>query len=257
MAKDRELRVLIATDVLSEGQNLQDCAIVVNYDLPWAIIRLIQRAGRVDRIGQGAEEILCHSFMPADGVERIINLRNRVRDRLRENAEVIGTDEEFFEDDRDDRPIINLYNEQAGILDGDLDGEIDLTSQAYQIWKNAITADPSLERAVTSLPDVAFSSRQHSGPGRYAGRNPGLPAHRRRQRRPGLHRARRPKHHRVSRRDPGRRAMPSQIRRHCRHDTWNTTPWWPPEWSTSRNRSATSAGNWAAGAAPDIESTTA
>ena len=165
VAKDRELRVLVATDVLSEGQNLQDCAIVVNYDLPWAIIRLIQRAGRVDRIGQGAEEILCHSFMPADGVERIIRLRNRVRDRLRENAEVIGTDEEFFEDDRDDRPIINLYNEQAGILDGDADGEIDLTSHAYQIWKNAITADPALERAITSLPDVAFSSRQHSGAG--------------------------------------------------------------------------------------------
>ncbi|GIW56147.1 MAG: hypothetical protein KatS3mg082_2551 [Nitrospiraceae bacterium] len=73
-----ELRVLIATDVLSEGQNLQDCSIVVNYDLPWAIIRLIQRAGRVDRIGQRAENILCYSFLPADGVERIIRLRSRV-----------------------------------------------------------------------------------------------------------------------------------------------------------------------------------
>ncbi len=52
---DDELRVLVATDVLSEGQNLQDCSIVVNFDLPWAIIRLIQRAGRVDRIGQKAE----------------------------------------------------------------------------------------------------------------------------------------------------------------------------------------------------------
>ena len=70
-----DLRVLIATDVLSEGQNLQDCAIVVNYDLPWAIIRLIQRAGRVDRIGQKAENILCYSFLPAEGVERIIRLR--------------------------------------------------------------------------------------------------------------------------------------------------------------------------------------
>ena len=49
---ETEIRVLIATDLLSEGQNLQDCAVVVNYDLPWAIIRLIQRAGRVDRIGQ-------------------------------------------------------------------------------------------------------------------------------------------------------------------------------------------------------------
>ena len=160
---DQELRVLVATDVLSEGQNLQDCAVVVNYDLPWAIIRLIQRAGRVDRIGQTAEEIFCHSFMPSDGVNRIINLRGRVRNRLRENAEVVGTDEAFFEDDPDDQPIINLYNEKADILDGEADGEVDLTSHAYQIWKNAIAADPRLEQAVANLPDVVFTSRQHDG----------------------------------------------------------------------------------------------
>ena len=111
-----ELRVLIATDVLSEGQNLQDCHVVVNYDLPWAIIRLIQRAGRVDRIGQTAEEIYCHSFLPADGVERIINLRGRVRLRLQQNAEVVGADEAFFEDDADEQTILDLYHERAGIL---------------------------------------------------------------------------------------------------------------------------------------------
>src|SRR5436853_7169586 len=93
---DDELRVLIATDVLSEGQNLQDCAVVVNYDLPWAIIRLIQRAGRVDRIGQKSDKILCYSFLPADGVERIIRLRSKVLNRLRQNAEVVGTDEACF-----------------------------------------------------------------------------------------------------------------------------------------------------------------
>src|SRR5690606_10602831 len=76
--QDKELRVLVATDVLSEGQNLQDAHIVINYDLPWAIIRLIQRAGRVDRIGQKHDQILCYSFLPADGVERIIRLRSRV-----------------------------------------------------------------------------------------------------------------------------------------------------------------------------------
>ena len=159
---DRELRVLVATDVLSEGQNLQDCHVVVNYDLPWAIIRLIQRAGRVDRIGQEAEEILCHSFLPADGVERIIDLRARVRERLRENAEVVGADEAFFEDEEDEQAIVNLYHERAGILDGDLEGEVDLASHAYQIWKNATGADPSLEKAVADLPDVVFSSRQHT-----------------------------------------------------------------------------------------------
>jgi superfamily II DNA/RNA helicase len=66
---------------------------VVNYDLAWAIIRLIQRAGRVDRIGQLADEIQCYTFLPAEGVERIIRLRARVRQRLQENAEVVGTDE--------------------------------------------------------------------------------------------------------------------------------------------------------------------
>ena len=60
-----EIRILISTDVLSEGQNLQDAHIIVNYDLPWAIIRLIQRAGRVDRIGQTFDKILCYSFLPS------------------------------------------------------------------------------------------------------------------------------------------------------------------------------------------------
>ena len=162
VSEEQELRILVATDVLSEGQNLQDCSVVVNYDLPWAIIRLIQRAGRVDRIGQQAEEILCHSFLPAEGVERIINLRNRVRSRLLENAEVVGADEAFFEDEADEQTVLNLYHERSGILDGDADSEVDLASHAYQIWKNAISANPRLEKAVADLPDVVFSSRQHA-----------------------------------------------------------------------------------------------
>ena len=163
---EEELRVLIATDVLSEGQNLQDCAIVVNYDLPWAIIRLIQRAGRVDRIGQQAQDILCYSFLPADGIERLIQLRARVRTRLDQNAEVVGTDEAFFEDE-DERAILDLYNEQAGILDGDDETEVDLSSYAYQIWKNATTVDPSLRKKIEDMPSVVYSSKAYEQkPGR-------------------------------------------------------------------------------------------
>ncbi len=158
---DEELRVLIATDVLSEGQNLQDGAIIVNYDLPWAIIRLVQRAGRVDRIGQKSEKILCYSFLPADGVERLIRLRSRVRQRLRENQEVVGTDEAFFEDDQNDEAIVHLYHEKAGILDGDAETEVDLASYAYQIWKNAIDKDPALQKTIPELPPVVFSTRSH------------------------------------------------------------------------------------------------
>ncbi len=158
---ENELRVLVATDVLSEGQNLQDAFIVVNYDLPWAIIRLVQRAGRVDRIGQNSENILCYSFLPAEGVERIIRLRSRVRERLQENAEVVGTDEMFFEDDRNDQTVRDLFTEKAGILDGDADTEVDLASYAYQIWKNATDADPNLKNIIPNLPPIAYSARAH------------------------------------------------------------------------------------------------
>lgn len=154
-----ELRVLIATDVLSEGQNLQDAAIVVNYDLPWAIIRLIQRAGRVDRIGQKSEEILCYSFLPADGVERLIRLRARVRQRLHENAEVVGTDETFFEDEKHDGLIRDLFTEKSGMLDDPEDNEVDLASLAYQIWKNACDTDPSLKKTIPDMANVVFSTK--------------------------------------------------------------------------------------------------
>lgn len=157
---DQEVRVLVATDVLSEGQNLQDAHIVVNYDLPWAIIRLIQRAGRIDRIGQRAENIMCYTFLPADGVERIIRLRARVRQRLQENAEVIGTDEAFFEDDKNEQVIRDLFTEKSGILDGDTDTEIDLASYAYQIWKNAITDDPKLQQIISDMPPVVYATKE-------------------------------------------------------------------------------------------------
>ncbi len=157
----QQLRVLVATDVLSEGQNLQDSHIVVNYDLPWAIIRLVQRAGRVDRIGQTEERILCYSFLPADGVEQIIRLRSRVLERLQQNAEVIGTDEEFFEGDAQATGLRDLYTERAGALDDEGEGEVDLASYAYQIWHDATKDDPALAKRIGELPNVVYATRAH------------------------------------------------------------------------------------------------
>lgn len=158
--QNKDLRVLIATDVLSEGQNLQDAHVILNYDLPWAIIRLIQRAGRVDRIGQKAEKILCYSFLPEDGIEQIINLRGRLTHRISENAQVVGSDETFF--DGDPINIADLYNEKAGILDGEEDEiEVDLGSYCYQIWKNATDANPVLKKTIPDMSNVVYATKQN------------------------------------------------------------------------------------------------
>ena len=153
-----QYRVLIATDVLSEGQNLQDSHVIVNYDMPWAIIRLIQRAGRVDRIGQESKEIYCYSFFPADGIENIIRLRSRLNKRINENANVVGSDEVFFEGN--EKNLMNLYNEQSGILDQEEgDSDVDLSSQAYQIWQKAIKSNPKLKEIIPSLSDMIYATK--------------------------------------------------------------------------------------------------
>ncbi|WP_297044235.1 C-terminal helicase domain-containing protein [Thermoflavifilum sp.] len=155
-AGEQELRILIATDVLAEGQNLQDAHIIVNYDLPWAIIRLIQRAGRVDRIGQQHDTILVYSFLPADGVERIIQLRQRLFWRLQQNQEVIGTDETFFGEEAAAK-LRDLYTEKAGTLDDDpSDEDIDLASLALQVWKSASAAD---QKEAVALPPIVSATR--------------------------------------------------------------------------------------------------
>ena len=153
-----ELRVLITTDTLSEGQNLQDAHIVVNFDLPWAIIRLIQRAGRVDRIGQKAKEILCYCFLPEDGIEKVINLRGRLDQRMEQAAEVVGADERFFEGD-----VIKLeqvYDETISLEEQE--DETDLISRAYDIWRQAIKDDPKLENKINALPHVVYSAKRAS-----------------------------------------------------------------------------------------------
>ncbi len=154
-AGEEELRILVATDVLAEGQNLQDAHIIVNYDLPWAIIRLIQRAGRVDRIGQKHDEIFVYSFLPADGIERIIQLRRRLLRRLEENSKVIGTDESFFGEAAAER-LRDLYTEKGGVLDDDGDDEdIDLASMALQVWKSAAERD---REAAKGLPPIVAAT---------------------------------------------------------------------------------------------------
>ena len=78
-----EIDVLIATDCISEGQNLQDCDYLVNYDIHWNPVRIIQRFGRIDRIGSTNEYIQLVNFWPDMDLDEYINLKSRVETRMK------------------------------------------------------------------------------------------------------------------------------------------------------------------------------
>lgn len=82
MPQDGEIDILIATDCISEGQNLQDCDLLVNYDIHWNPVRIIQRFGRIDRIGSPNAAIQLVNFWPTPDLNKYINLKNRVEARM-------------------------------------------------------------------------------------------------------------------------------------------------------------------------------
>src|SRR6476469_3770165 len=93
MQQDGEIDLLIATDCISEGQNLQDCDYLINYDIHWNPVRIIQRFGRCDRIGSPNHTVQLINFWPTEDLDQYINLKNRVEARMA-LADMAGT----FED---------------------------------------------------------------------------------------------------------------------------------------------------------------
>ena len=81
-AGEKEIDVLVATDCISEGQNLQDCDTLINYDIHWNPVRIIQRFGRIDRIGSKNTDIQLINFWPQLSLDDYINLKNRVESKM-------------------------------------------------------------------------------------------------------------------------------------------------------------------------------
>ncbi len=94
-----EIDILIATDCLSEGQNLQDCDWVVNYDIHWNPVRLMQRFGRIDRLGSRNRQVAMTNFWPTKNLDRYLDLKNRVEARMAlADAAATGLDDPLSKD---------------------------------------------------------------------------------------------------------------------------------------------------------------
>lgn len=98
-----DIDVLFATDCISEGQNLQDCDYLINYDIHWNPVRIIQRFGRIDRIGSINDKIQLINFWPNISLDEYINLKSRVEGRMRMvNLAAAGNDNLIDESDNAD-----------------------------------------------------------------------------------------------------------------------------------------------------------
>lgn len=96
---DYNIDILIATDCISEGQNLQDCDYLVNYDIHWNPVRIIQRFGRIDRIGSKNEYIQLVNFWPDMTLDDYINLKSRVETRMKISVMTSTGDDDLINDD--------------------------------------------------------------------------------------------------------------------------------------------------------------
>jgi len=95
----KELQFLFSTDVLSEGQNLQDCDTLINYDLHWNPVRMIQRNGRINRLGGTHDPVYISNLCPAEEIEAYLKLEDRLKKKIELIKSSIGTDQKILEED--------------------------------------------------------------------------------------------------------------------------------------------------------------
>jgi len=119
-----ELQLLCSTDVLSEGQNLQDCGIIVNYDLHWNPIKMIQRNGRINRLGSSFGEIFIYNFRPEDQLDKFLRLMKKLQDKIRVIGYSVGIDSSVLGE--------QITEKQFGLIDNIYSGDREKQQQAIE-----------------------------------------------------------------------------------------------------------------------------
>ncbi|MHA1790557.1 MAG: helicase-related protein, partial [Candidatus Helarchaeota archaeon] len=126
--KSKEIRILFSTDVLAEGQNLQDASVCINYDLHWNPVKIIQRIGRIDRLKSPHKEIYIFNCFPESGLETMLSLVSRLIERLRTIDQVLELDGVVLTGDeliRKKNQLNRLKSKDITVLD-ELDAEVEL-----------------------------------------------------------------------------------------------------------------------------------
>jgi superfamily II DNA/RNA helicase len=154
---ESELNTLIATDVLAEGLNLQDGDLIINYDLHWNPVKLIQRFGRIDRIGSEKDVIYGYNFLPELGIERNLGLKQKLKNRIQEIHDTIGEDAAILDltERLNEEAMYAIYEQkgkQLSLFDiEDEDNFLDL-NEAEEILRKLQKEDPGEFERIANLP---------------------------------------------------------------------------------------------------------
>jgi len=174
----KEVDVLVSTDILSEGQNLQDANYVVNYDLPWNPMKIVQRAGRVDRLGSQYDTATSSVFIPEKELEDLLGLLEKLETKIQKIAETVGTEATILgerENPKNFNAATRIMQEDPKLMD-DLERSLELLTMetpfqfilAYlkKIGKRALEAIPLGRRSgrQSNLNGLAIFYREKSNP---------------------------------------------------------------------------------------------
>lgn len=170
---DTELNTVISTDVLSEGLNLQDCDKIINYDLHWNPVRLIQRFGRIDRIGSEHGKIYGFNFLPETRLDKNLGLRAKLQQRIQEIQETIGEDAQILDPSErlSEEAVFAIYEKQGGqlsLFEDDEQGNLIDLNEAEQFIRRLRQEDPVEFERIANLRDGIRTGRESDFKGLYA-----------------------------------------------------------------------------------------
>ncbi|MDO8723601.1 MAG: phospholipase D-like domain-containing protein [Syntrophales bacterium] len=170
-AGEQELMMVIATDVLAEGLNLQDCDKIINYDLHWNPVRLIQRFGRIDRIGSEHDVVYGFNFLPETGIEKHLGLRQKLHNRIQEIHDTIGEDSAILDrsEQLNEEAMYAIYEKKGGQLSLFEDEEEELLdlNEAEEILRQLRRDNPAEYDRIADLRDGIRTVRSATFKGLY------------------------------------------------------------------------------------------
>lgn len=168
---ESELMTVIATDVLAEGLNLQDCDKIVNYDLHWNPVRLIQRFGRIDRIGSDYNVIYGFNFLPEIGIERNLGLKQKLHNRVQEIHDTIGEDSAILDRTEmlNEEAMYAIYEKRGGQLSlfDDEESELLDVNEAEELLRQLRKERPQEYERISNLRDGIRTVKPSTTKGTY------------------------------------------------------------------------------------------